>query len=434
MLDAYTTKRNAEQHGILNPKPGQVYQQTPDALAKEKQEDEAILTNIKDLVERQHNSLANKRAGRDDSYVLLWVLQLFILRSRHHHGDDKASVVSREIKNFRERQAQKEKDGKRDDDDRDGRDRDVDRQKERDRLRLLRDREREKDARRKQRDEKEFKDREREWEHREKKKELDREEEKKNERREKEQRAQEIIEQENEDEEYSRKKIRASVARRRRQREKEDDEIDRSREKDEIEAKRREEEEKKRQEELKQQELARLAAEELKAQNEKKRMDELQQQRIRMQQQKREAEAPVVNSPPQQSDERSESLKLGFAKRPKNLLNTVAGFQAEADDEEQVVKKKYVVFSLGWWLCCAAGFLTNHCCRRTFVPLYDDGRAKKEEAQSVIDRIPTTKEELFAVPVDWALIDKVLIHFHVSSFGLSLELAIPKYRVHSLST
>ena len=65
LLDAYTARRNAEQHGIT-PKPGQVVPQTPDALAKEKDEDEAVRNAVKELVDKQHTMLANRRAGKED--------------------------------------------------------------------------------------------------------------------------------------------------------------------------------------------------------------------------------------------------------------------------------------------------------------------------------------------------------------------------------
>jgi hypothetical protein len=94
VLDAYTSRRNAEQHGVI-PKPGEVISQTPEALKKEQEEDEKTKTQIKEYVDRQHSILASRRAGKDPEDL--------------PEGDgDKSSLVFREIKYFRERQAQRD--------------------------------------------------------------------------------------------------------------------------------------------------------------------------------------------------------------------------------------------------------------------------------------------------------------------------------------
>jgi len=159
--------------------------------------------------------------------------------------------------------------------------------------------------------------------------------------------------------------------------------VDKVKEREEFEIKRREEEEKRKLEELKQQQLAQIAAEEANALNEKRRMDELQQQRARMQLQKRGVPSDADGASPPAGDENRESLKLGFTKRQK--LAPTAGFLPEVEEDEHAPKKK-----------------------RAFVPLaYPEEKvSRKEEAQNIIDKIPTGKEGLFAVEIDWTLIDK----------------------------
>jgi len=363
VLDAYTSRRNAEQHGVI-PKPGEVISQTPEALKKEKEEDDKIRTQIKEFVDRQHAILASRRAGKDPEDL--------------PEGDgDKSSLVTREIKYFRERQAQRDlekKDKQREAaelHELDPREREFDRQRERDRLRMLRDREREKEARKKQREEKDYREKEREWESRERTKENDRENEKKRERKEKDMRIREITEQEY-DSDGAQKWVRSRDSRRHRQREREEDDNDRVREREDVEQRRRQEEEKKKIEEQQRQQ----------EEQEKRKMDEQQQQRIRVQQ----LQNALPTSP---NSGESAEIKLGFAsstKRPK--IAPVPGFAPEHEEDEVVIKKK-----------------------RAFVPLeypeHHEGKAaRREEVQSVIDRIPTTKDELFAIDIDWTLIDK----------------------------
>jgi len=365
VLDAYTSRRNAEQHGVA-PKPGETISQTPDALKKEKEEDEKIRSQVKEFVDRQHAILASRRAGKDIDDI--------------PDGDgDKSSLVTREIKYFRERQAQRDlekKDKQREaaeTHDVDPREREFDRQRERDRLRMLRDREREKEARKKQREEKDYREKERDWESRERTKENDRENEKKKFQKEKELRIREIGDQEY-DSDGTQKWIRSRDSRRRRQREREDDEVDRIRERDEIEQRSRQEEERKKAEEQRRQQ------EEL----ERRKIEELQQQRLRMQQlplqQQQQPSSPT-------SAENAE-FKLGFASQKRPKIAPAPGFALELEEDEVVIKKK-----------------------RAFVPLeypehHDGKQARQLEVQSVIDRIPTTKDELFAIEIDWTLIDK----------------------------
>eukprot|EP01103_Thecamoeba_quadrilineata_P018686 TRINITY_DN724_c0_g1_i1.p1 TRINITY_DN724_c0_g1~~TRINITY_DN724_c0_g1_i1.p1 ORF type:complete len:695 (+),score=172.47 TRINITY_DN724_c0_g1_i1:120-2087(+) len=146
---------------------------------------------------------------------------------------EKASLVSREIKNFRERQAQrdierKEKQMRDTNEKEDHRDREKDRErrsrereKERIRIREERERERERESRRRTREERDFKEREKEWELRE------RERDKERERREKAERPFEL-EWDELDERMRRHRARE------RRREKDEDETDRLREREEL--------------------------------------------------------------------------------------------------------------------------------------------------------------------------------------------------------
>lgn len=382
-LDAYIAKRNAEQHGITL-KPGDTISQTPSALEKETEADTLTKTQIDDLVGRVHRVLTARRAGRDPASEDI------------ADGDpsklDKAQLVSREIKNFRERQAQRDleiKDRQREEergrhDDR-GHHHEFDRQKEIERLRLMRDKERERESRRRRDDP--YK--EKEWEHTERNRERKREENKKREQRLKDLRRAEIEDQEYDSDEKARKRLRTRDARKRREKEREEDELDRIKEREELEQKRRIEEER-----AKTEEQARIAQEAEEA--EKRRVDQqqqqralLQQQQTQLQQQQKEIHKHSVASPDgptSPSAEENTTLKLGFNKRTR--IQPIAGFMAEGAEEEVIVKKKPLVM--------------------LDLPAHNDNKDTKgkAEVQSVIDRIPTSKEDLFKIDVDWALIDK----------------------------
>jgi len=393
LLDAYIAKRNAEQHGITL-KPGDTIAQTPSALGKEKEEDDKTKTKIDELVGRVHRVLGARRAGKDPAEEDI------------ADGDpsklDKAQLVSREIKNFREKQAQRdlEKQDRQRDEERGRRDdernhHEFDRQKEIDRLRLLRDREREKDARRRRDDP--YK--EKEWEKTERLRERKRDENKTREKRLKDLRRTEIEDQEYDSDEKARKRLRTRDARKRREKEREEDELDRIKEREEVEQKRRADEER-----AKAEEQARIAQEAADA--EKRKIDQQQQQRVLLQQQQAQLQQQQLQQQQQQqqlqykhsvtspdgpsspSTEESTTLKLGFNKR--NKITPVAGFSVDTGDDEVVVKKKPLSM--------------------LDLPEHKDNQVgkggNKADVQSVIDRIPTGKEDLFKIDVDWSLIDK----------------------------
>ena len=445
LLDAYIAKRNAEQHGIVLKAVGDTIAQTAEALGQEKEEDERTKALIDDRVGRVHRVLAARRAGKDPAEE--------DIADGDPTKQDKAQLVSREIKNFRERQAQRdlEKKDRQREVDRDKHNDDhahheFDRQKEIDRLRQLREREREKENRRRRDDH----NRERDWEQTERIRERKREDSKKRERRERDLRRREIDDQEYDSDEKARKRLRTRDARKRREKEREEDELDRIKEREEIEQKKRADEERARAEEQ-----ARIAHEAAEA--EKRRIDVQQQQRAllqqqqhQLQQQQREQHKHPVTSPPDgkralhpplfvppslpsshlspphlcsyskccipgtaspsEENTLSSSLKLGFNKRTK--ITPVAGFAVDNEEDEVVVRRKPLVMldqpehkdnqtagSSG-----AGGSGTSGSGAKGKA-----GGRKADEVQSVIDRIPTAKEDLFCIEVDWALIDKVFL-------------------------
>lgn len=388
LLDAYIAKRNAEQHGIVL-KPGDTIAQTPEALAKEKDEDDQTKTKIEELVGRVHRVLAARRAGKDPAEE--------DIADGDPTKQDKAQLVSREIKNFRERQAQRDlekkdrqRESERDRHNDDHQHHEFDRQKEIDRLRRLRDGEREKENRRRRED----RDRERDWDQTERMRERKRDESKKRERRDRDLRRREIEDQEYDSDEKARKRLRTREARKRREKEREEDELDRVKEREEIEQKKRVDEER-----AKAEEQARIAQETADA--EKRRIDQQQQQRAQVQQQQHQLQQqrdhhkhPVTS--PDESEENTSTLKLGFNKRTK--ITPVAGFAVDNEDDEVVVKKKPLV------MLDAPEHKDNQ--SNSAAGAKGKGGRKVDEVQSVIDRIPTTKDELFSIEVDWALIEK----------------------------
>jgi hypothetical protein len=92
-------------------------------------------------------------------------------------------------------------------------------------------------------------------------------------------------------------------------------------------------------------------------------------------------------------------LKLGFNKRTK--ITPVAGFVVDNEEDEVVVKKKPLV-------------MLDQPEHKDNQPAgANNGKPTKsarkvDEVQSVIDRIPTSKDDLFRIEVDWSLIEKVL--------------------------
>lgn len=413
LLDAYISKRNAEQHGIVL-KANETIAQTAEALGQEKEEDDQTKTKIDELVGRVHRVLAARRAGKDPAEE--------DIADGDPTKQDKAQLVSREIKNFRERQAQRdlEKKDRQRESERDRHDdghshHDFDRQKEIDRLRMLREREREKESRRRRDD----RDRERDWEQTERIRERKREESKKRDRRERELRRREIEDQEYDSDEKARKRLRTREARKRREKEREEDELDRIKEREEIEQKKRADEERARVEEQ-----ARAAQEAADA--EKRRVDLQQQQRAQVQQQQHQLQQrgdhkPPVTSPDgamlppllffplhfserfipgptSPSEEGTSTLKLGFNKRAK--ITPMAGFVVDNEDDEVVVKKKPLV------MLDQPEHKDNQSGGSAQKP--KAGARKVDDVQSVIDRIPTSKDDLFRIEIDWSLIEKVL--------------------------
>eukprot|EP00026_Physarum_polycephalum_P003786 Phypoly_transcript_03800.p1 GENE.Phypoly_transcript_03800~~Phypoly_transcript_03800.p1 ORF type:complete len:653 (+),score=171.43 Phypoly_transcript_03800:39-1961(+) len=402
LLDAYIAKRNAEQHGIVL-KPGDTIAQTAEALAKEKDEDDTTKTKIDELVGRVHRVLAARRAGKDPAEE--------DIADGDPTKQDKASVVSREIKNFRERQAQRDLEKKdrqreveRDKHNDDHSHHEFDRQKEIDRLRMLREREREKENRRRRDD----RERERDWEQTERIRERKRDENKKRERRERDLRRREIEDQEYDSDEKARKRLRTREARKRREKEREEDELDRIKEREEIEQKKRAEEEK-----TKAEEQARIAQEAVDA--EKRRVDQQQQQRAILQQQQQMLQQQRDHKHPMTSpdgaaspSEEGTTLKLGFSNK-RTKITPVAGFVVDNEEDEVVVKKKPLV------MLDQPEHKDNQSGASTNAPATGNGAKKQlansagrkvDEVQSVIDRIPTAKDDLFKIDIDWALIEK----------------------------
>jgi len=189
-------------------------------------EDLEVKKNIQDLIEKQYFQFHIKKAPA----------KLPKKRDEHIAEDlgpdivsdrDKATLVSREIKHFRDRQFQRDAEQSKEE-----ADKVVEEERERERERRERERDVEREQRRKEREERDYKEREKEWELRERNRERERErklKEKEREIKEREALLHSAYDSE-EERENRRRNRRDSSARRRRQREKEEDDLDRLKE------------------------------------------------------------------------------------------------------------------------------------------------------------------------------------------------------------
>jgi len=242
------------------------------------------------------------------------------------------SLVSREIKHFRDRQAQPDKmDTKTDNRDDDDNERDK-------RMRLEREREIEREERRREREEREFREREKEWEARERAREREREKEK---QKSKSENIREMKDLSFDDGE--RKKRSRDYYRGKKEREKErmEDEADKLREIQEEEYRRREQDRKR--EELEMQQLQQL--QQMRAQIQAK----MEQERLAHHQPPppplERHESPSQRSPDDKAGilDRSRLDKLFFATpsvEKKSVFSVVPGFDAEPEVDELFTKKK----------------------------------------------------------------------------------------------
>jgi RNA-binding protein 25 len=232
------------------------------------------------------------------------------------------------------------------------------------------EREREREERRKERAEREFRNKEREWEGHEK----DREKEKERRlmmERERVKMRQRNIEVDEQDDRQHRRKIRSREKRRERQRELEEDERERVAELEELDQRRIEEE--RRQEEER-----------------KRREEELRQEEEAQRREERSAASPAIGSPSGDGSGAA-PLKLGL-----KLTSSTGGAapnkkavgwqELEEPEQYDAIKKKKPLVPLDF-----AGV---------------DKKAKSEELRSVIEKIPTDKDQLFNYTIDWDVIDQ----------------------------
>jgi len=282
---------------------------------------------------------------------------------------EKANVVSREIKHFRDKEAQREtgtdKKDKKDE---------SDEEKER-KNKLERDREKEREQRRLEREEKEYKEKEREWENRERLKE--REKDKDQNRREK---NREILDQEYDDSERKRRSREYYRKKREREKEKAEDDAEHQREMQEEEFKRREEQ---RKEEIRRHEIE--------TRHEPPPPPPKHHYPINP--------APPVGSPPSQSNnsnggdlsplDRSKLSAFVLAPNTEKKISTNVPFKEEEEMDDLFTKKKRRLITLE-------------------TALHEDNTrtGKLEAVKSVIEQIPIEKDKIFAFPMNWDLIDK----------------------------
>eukprot|EP01113_Clastostelium_recurvatum_P038016 TRINITY_DN5621_c0_g1_i4.p1 TRINITY_DN5621_c0_g1~~TRINITY_DN5621_c0_g1_i4.p1 ORF type:complete len:749 (-),score=197.89 TRINITY_DN5621_c0_g1_i4:31-2277(-) len=373
-LDEYIIARNAEQHKIFKDKLGDTHNdgpsagQIPDAERLEYEEDERARKRINMLLEVWREKV---RKAEEEDVPMPPPEDTLPAAPDEVVEKEKAALVSREINIFRERQAQRdqqkmdklreERERHYQEELRDEEERERvyrrEKQRERDRLRDLRERERRRLEQERLGMERDSRERERLWADRERDKERERERARDRERRDKEQRLKDVRAAE-EDEEFAedraRRRHRSREQRKVRAKEREEDEADRLREIDELAAQRRLEEERR----TLQAHAERMAA---------------------AHPANTEAPPAYYSPPPQSPRSPADSLATAAAKRPKLAL-----FSTEQEEEDAQAK------------------------RRPLVMLEPDRkkRMRTEEAQALVSKIPTGKEQLFAYPIDWNIIEE----------------------------
>jgi len=363
-LDEYTVRKQTMLRARLQKQNGQHQTSAEeDVILDEEQfqEDERVRDIIKQLVETRERGedyrdldidtarlQARKRREKEKQEEIAESLREIDKQT----DAEKVSLVSREIRYFREKQAQRDAERPEVEDE------ELKRIEKEKRNRFERDRERGREQRRKEREDRDFRDRERDWEGREKQRERERDKEREKEKREKEREARDA---EFDDSRKSREyvKFKKEI-----EREKEEDESDKLRELQDEEWRRREE----------------IRREEERQEREYKNDHIFNQTSTPSQQ------TPISSIEP--TNLLLDRSKLsGFAlstQVEKKAISVVPGFNAEPEVDELYTKKKRKLVTL-----------------ESSLHKENDRKTKLDQVKSVIEKIPKEKDELFAYEIDW---------------------------------